>query len=149
MRFSLLRDLIKDKQSQQYELFKLELEMKPSNFHVGPLFLTKLDIKLTLRDLIMMTQLDRMKRGEKPVKYRADVFALERISKLVVSSAESIEKYITKEILLKFMKSIIANNSLIIKRRCGKVLAMTVTHEDIKKRICLREKVEGKPSNAY
>lgn len=90
-----------------------------------------------------------MKRGEKAAKYRADVFALERISKLIVSSADSIEKYLTKEILLKIMKSIIANNCVIIKTRCGKALAMAFSHEDIKKRICLRERVDGKPSSAY
>ncbi len=90
-----------------------------------------------------------MKKGEKTSKYRADAYALERISKLFVSSSDSLEKYITKEIMLKIMKSIIAYNTFIIKRKCGKALAITVAHNEIKKMICMREKVDGKPSSAY
>jgi hypothetical protein len=47
-----------------YETFNLEIELKPSNRLVGPLTLSKLDLKLALRDILLMTSLDRMKKGD-------------------------------------------------------------------------------------
>jgi hypothetical protein len=48
--------------------------------------MTKYDLKLALRDCILMTSLDRMKRGDAKAKYTADFYAIERIAKLLVST---------------------------------------------------------------
>lgn len=63
--FSLLRDFTFDRDtSLRYETFTLDLELKPANRLVGPLTLSKLDLKLALRDILLMTSLDRMKKGD-------------------------------------------------------------------------------------
>jgi hypothetical protein len=63
--FSLFRDFTFDSDtSLRYETFALDLELKPANLLVGPLTLSKLDLKLALRDILLMTSLDRMKKGE-------------------------------------------------------------------------------------
>jgi hypothetical protein len=63
--FSLLRDFTFDRDaSLRYETFALDLELKPANRLVGPLTLSKLDLKLALRDILLMTSLDRMKKGD-------------------------------------------------------------------------------------
>ena len=50
---SLLRDFTYDRDSSlQYETFALEIELKPANRLVGPLTLSKLDLKLALRDIL-------------------------------------------------------------------------------------------------
>ena len=89
-----------------------------------------------MRDLLLMTSIDRMKKGDTKVKYTADFFSLERIAKLIVSSPEVIERYLTKEILLKVMKSVFTNNNVIIRRSTGKVLALLFNNEHLKKLIC-------------
>ena len=62
---SLLRDFAFDREtSMLYETLNLEIELKPSNRMVGPLTLSKLDLKLALRDILLMTSLDRMKKGD-------------------------------------------------------------------------------------
>ena len=146
--FSLLRDLTVDRDtSLHYETFALDLELKPANRLVGPLTLSKLDLKLALRDILLMTSLDRMNKGDTQAKYSSDSFALERIAKLVTSSAEAIEKYLTKEVLLKVMKSAITNNTVIVRRRTGKSLALTVNNESLKRAVCVRHQIEGKPTS--
>lgn len=53
----------------------------------------------------------------------------------------------TKEVLLKVMKSVITNNTVMLRRRTGKILALTVNNETLKRAVCVREQTEGKPTS--
>ena len=55
----------------------------------------------------------------------------------------------TKEVLLKVMKSVITNNTVMLRRRTGKSLALTVNNESLRKALCLRDQIEGKPTSQY
>lgn len=99
--------------------------------------MTKYDLKLALRDCILMTSLDRIKRGDaKAAKYTADFYAIERIAKLLVSTSQTVERYMTKEMLLKIMKSMVTNNCVVMRSRTGRSLALIVNNEAVKKMIC-------------
>lgn len=41
------------------EVYRLKIELKPSNMVIGQLSLTKLDLKTTFRDLIILSSYDR------------------------------------------------------------------------------------------
>ena len=45
------------------QIYSLSVEQKPSNRLHGPIQLNKDDIKIALRDIIMTTNLDRLKKG--------------------------------------------------------------------------------------
>ena len=97
--------------------------------------LSKEDLKLALRDEILMTSIDKMKKGDTLMKYTSDFFSLERIGKLLVSSSDTVERYLTKEILLKIMKSMLTNNAAIIRRSTGKILALHIHNVHLKQLI--------------
>ena len=45
------------------QIYSLSVEQKPSNRLHGPIQFNKDDIKIALRDIIMTTNLDRLKKG--------------------------------------------------------------------------------------
>ena len=96
-----------------------------------------------------MTSLDRIKKGDIQAKYSGDYFSLDRIAKLITSTSDSIEKFLTKEALLKIMKSMLTNNTLVIKRITGKTLGTIINNESLKKAVCVREQINGKPTSSY
>lgn len=49
---------------------------------------------------------------------------IERISRLIVSNNETVDRFITKEVMLKLLKPMFASNIVIIKHHIGRKLAV-------------------------
>ncbi len=90
----------------------------------------------------MMTNLDRIKKGQENKDISRDYFILERISKLLVSASEVIDRYLTKEIFLKLVRPMFASNIIILKSQTGSRFGLSVQNERLKS---LLLKSESKP----
>ena len=60
---------------------------------------------------------------------------IERISKLLVSSSETVDRYITKEVMLKLLKPMFASNIVILKCQIGRKLAVIVQNDKLKSQL--------------
>jgi hypothetical protein len=47
------------------------------------------------------------------------------------------------------MKSVIINNTAMLRRRTGKSLALTINNDSLKRAMCVRGQIEGKPTSQY
>jgi|LauGreDrversion4_2_1035121.scaffolds.fasta_scaffold42356_1 hypothetical protein len=92
----------------------------------------KEDLKVLFRDIILTTNLDRIKKGQAKNEKTKEYFMLERIAKMLVSSNETVERYITKEVMLKLIKPMFGSNVVIIKHQTGSKLAVILNNEKIK-----------------
>jgi hypothetical protein len=102
--------------------------------------MTKEDLKFLFRDIIMTTNLDRLKKGEVKNELTRDYFMIERISRLLVSTSETVDRFITKEIMLKLLKPMFARNIVILKHQIGNKLAIIAHNDKIKSQIVRTEK---------
>jgi hypothetical protein len=65
---------------------------------------------------------------------------IERISRLLVSTSETVDRFITKEIMLKLLKPMFARNIVILKHQIGNKLAIIAHNDKIKSQIVRTEK---------
>ncbi len=98
------------------QIYALSIELKPHNKVHGPFFLSKEDIKTLFRDIILTTNLDRLKKGQERHENTSGYFMIERIAKLLVSPAEVVDAFISKEIMLKLLRPMFASNIVIKKQ---------------------------------
>jgi hypothetical protein len=77
--------------------------------------MSKEDLKVLFRDIIMTTNLDRLKKGQNKNEQSRDYFMIERISRLLVSTSETVDRFISKEVMLKLLKPMFASNIVILK----------------------------------
>ncbi len=96
-------------------IYALTMEQKPSNKFYGPIYLNKDDLKMVFRDIIMTTNLDKIKKGLAKNEFTKDFFMIERIAKLLVSSSEIVDIHISKEIMIKLLRPMFGSNIVIRK----------------------------------
>ena len=116
-------------------MFALTMEQKPSNKFYGPIYLDKEDIKMVFRDIIMTTNLDKIKKGLAKNEFTKDFFMIERIAKLLVSSSEIVNIHISKEIMIKLLRPMFGSNIVIRKHYIGNKMELIVHNEKLRSQL--------------